>query len=94
MPKYRVLRSLEHNGRLHLPEKAADETAPEKATSAGHGGEIPVDGSGSIELAEKEAAPLLARGIVEAMTNGQIEPVSRRAKKADVVEEEAKGKKK
>ncbi len=63
MPKFKVLRPIEHNGKLHLPE---DPHAPKTATSGSHGGEIDVDSTGFIELTEKEAAP---------MDLGQIEKV-------------------
>ena len=69
MPKYQVLRPIEHNGKLFLPkvDAASDERilsgggiddALPSATSAAHGGEVPVEASGVIELAEKEALAL------------------------------------
>lgn len=56
MPKYKVLRAIEHNLKLYLPE-LADAVATTK--SAGNGSDIPVDASGSIELSEPEAAALI-----------------------------------
>ncbi len=70
MPKYRVLRPIEHNQKLYLPEMA---DALPTAKSAGHGGDIPADASGVIELSEKEAA---------ALTDGQIALEESEAKKA------------
>ena len=55
MPKFKVLRPIEHSLRLYVPE---GEDAPEKVRSAASGAEIPVDASGAIELSEEEAAPL------------------------------------
>ncbi len=56
MAKYKVLRPIEHNLRLYLPE--VPDALP-TVKSAGHGGEIPADASGTIELSEKEAAALI-----------------------------------
>ncbi len=61
MPKFKVLRPIEHNGKLHLPE---DPHAPKTATSGSHGGEIDVDSTGFIELTEAEAVR---------MTEGQVQ---------------------
>jgi hypothetical protein len=69
MPKYKVLRPIEHNLKLYLPE--GTENPPEKKPSSGHGLDIPVDASGVIDLTEADAAP---------MTHGQIEPVKTRLK--------------
>ncbi len=55
MPKYQVLRPIEHNGKLYLPK--VDDALP-KAMSSSHGGEVPVEASGAVELAEKEALAL------------------------------------
>lgn len=63
MPKYKVLRPIEHNQKLYLP---AGQEAPEKVKSFGDGQEIAVDGEGFIELSDKEAAPL---------TSGEVERV-------------------
>ncbi len=72
MPKYRVLRPIEHNGKLYLPPRPAG-SPPESggdsgvvAIGGGHGKEVPVDAGGVIELTEAEAAP---------MTEGQIEKI-------------------
>ncbi|HUI42087.1 MAG TPA: hypothetical protein VL523_08970 [Terriglobia bacterium] len=58
MPKYKVLRPIEHNQTLYLPK---DASAPSKAKSAGHGQEIQVDVSGTIEL-DSEQAQILVHG--------------------------------
>ena len=64
MPKYTVLRPIEHNGKLYLPK---DAPAPEKAKSAGNGQDLAVDVSGTIELNGLQA---------QALVNGQISTVS------------------
>lgn len=56
MPKYKVLRPIEHNQKLYLPEMP---DALPTVKSAGHGGDIPVDASGIIELSEQESAALV-----------------------------------
>ncbi|HLW80048.1 MAG TPA: hypothetical protein VKU44_10670 [Terriglobia bacterium] len=61
MPKFKVLRPIEHSQRLYVPAAAV---APEKIKSAAHGGDIEVDATGEIELTDAEAAPL-NRGQVE-----------------------------
>ncbi len=63
MSKFKVLRPIEHDGKLYLPET---ESAPGKVKSAGHGQDIPVDLGGAIELTEKQAAEL---------TLGQVEEI-------------------
>lgn len=73
MPRFKVLRPIEHSLCLYLP---ADAAVPEKAKSAAHGGDIPVDASGTIDLSDAEATVL---------TRGQVEPISPAA------EEPAKG---
>ena len=65
MPKYRVLRPIEHDQKLHVPKT---KTGPDKVKSASHGQEIPVDVSGTIELNDGQA---------QMMCDGQIEPISR-----------------
>jgi hypothetical protein len=67
MPKFRVLRPIEYDGKLYMPET---ESAPDKVKSAGHGQDIPVDSSGEIELTEKQSAEL---------TLGQIEEIKSKA---------------
>lgn len=67
MSKYNVRRPIEHNQKLYLPQTT---TGPEKVKSVGHGQEIPVDASGTIELSEREA---------QAFTGGQIEAISESA---------------
>ena len=64
MPKYKVLRPIEHNEKLYVPDSLTDVLV--KVHSSGHGREITVDKSGVIELTSAEAA---------AMTLGQIEPI-------------------
>jgi len=53
MPSYKVLRPIEHNNVLYVPSGFE---APEKLPSAAHGGLVPVNASGVIELSEREAA--------------------------------------
>src|SRR3989442_12546639 len=52
MPKYKVLRPIEHSLKLYLPEMPDALTT---VKSSGNGGDIPVDATGAIELREKEA---------------------------------------
>ena len=61
MPKYKVLKPIEHDNVLYLP---AGSDAPETVKSVGHGEDIPVDASGFIDLTPEQAAQ---------MTCGQIE---------------------
>jgi hypothetical protein len=63
MPKFKVLRPIEHSLCLYLPAGVA---ASEKSKSAAHGGDIPVNASGTIELSEDDAA---------ALTRGQVERI-------------------
>jgi len=63
MAKYKVVRPIEHNNKLYLP---AGEATTGTAKSASHGGNIPVDSSGTIELTAPEAA---------GFTNGQLAPL-------------------
>ncbi len=67
MAKYEVLRPIEHNGKLYLPK--VDDALP-TATSSSHGGEVPIDAGGFIELSEKEAALL---------DLGQIKPIEKKS---------------
>ncbi len=62
MAKYKVLKPIEHNQVLHVPQGT---TKAVKVKSAGYGGEIPVDASGTIELDATAA---------RACTAGQIAP--------------------
>lgn len=64
MPKYKVLRPIEHNQTLYLPKEVP---APSTVKSAGHGQEIQVDASGAIELDGEQA---------QALVNGQTALVS------------------
>jgi len=63
MAKFKVLRPIEYNGTVYLPEAAG---AAPIVKSAGNGQDIPVDGSGVIELNESQAAEF---------TLGQIESI-------------------
>ena len=65
MATYKVVRPIERNNKLYLPASIATSGI---AKSASHGGDIPVDDSGFIELTTQEAA---------AFTNGQIAPLGR-----------------
>jgi len=60
MAKFTVLRPIEHNQVLYAPKGGSDEA---KTKSAGHGGEISVDASGTIELDATAA---------ESFTSGQV----------------------
>lgn len=62
MAKYQVLRPIEHNEKLYLPEHSH---IPAAVKSAGNGQVISCDASGAIELNEAEAKVLL---------QGRIEP--------------------
>jgi len=64
MPKYKVLRPIEHNQKLYLPEMPDALTT---VKSSGSGGDIPVDATGAIELSEKEAS---------ALDLGQVGPIT------------------
>jgi hypothetical protein len=67
MSQYKVLRPIEHNRKLYLPET---KTGPERVKSVGDGQEIPVDASGTIDLNEKEA---------QRLKDGRIETISESA---------------
>ena len=67
MSKYAVRRPIEHNQKLYLPLTSS---GPETVKSVGHGQEIPVDTSGTIELNDKEA---------QGLTDGQIEAATESA---------------
>ncbi len=67
MPKYKVLRPIEHSLKLYLPEMPDALTT---VKSSGNGGDIPVDATGVIELSEKEAG-VLDLGQVEPLTETQ-----------------------
>jgi hypothetical protein len=74
MAKYQVLRPIEHDQKLFLPQGAP---SPAAARSVSHGHEIAVDASGVIELSEQQAAAF-ANGqvalIPEAQGRGGAEP--------------------
>jgi hypothetical protein len=59
MPTYKVLRTIEHESVIYLPEQFAA-TAPKTLSSGTHGKQLPVDVSGRIVLSEEEAARLEA----------------------------------
>jgi hypothetical protein len=63
MAKFAVLRPIEHNQVLYAPKGGTGEV---KTKSAGHGGEISVDASGTIDLDATAA---------EAFTGGQVAPL-------------------
>ena len=65
MAKYKVVRPIEHNNKLYLP---AGEATTGTAKSTSHGGDIPVDRSGTIELTAQEAAHF---------ANGQLAPLTK-----------------
>jgi len=62
MAKFTVLRPIEHNQVLYAPKGG---TGQVKTRSAGHGGEISVDASGTIELDATAA---------KSFTSGQVAP--------------------
>lgn len=71
MAKLKVLRAIEYNGKLYLPE-AGD--APKLARSAGNGGDIPVDASGGIDLTEEQAAELTLGQTAPLLESGNQQP--------------------
>jgi hypothetical protein len=71
MPIYRVLSMIEHNLIQYWPE---NEKAPAMAPSFSHGGAVPVDGSGSIELSEDEAVHLMRSKAVEPLKAAPLKP--------------------
>ncbi len=71
MPKYKVLRPIEHNQKLYLPEMP---DALPTVKSAGHGGDIAVDASGIIELSEQESAALVDGQIIPLDESGRPVP--------------------
>ena len=79
MPKFKVLRQIEHSLRLYLP---AGTPTTGKAKSVAHGGDIDVDATGEIELSESEAA---------ALNRGQIEPIRSAASAGSTAQEESDG---
>ncbi len=87
MPKYKVLRAIEHNLKLYLPELP---DAVATAKSAGNGSDIPVDASGSIELSESEAAAFI-EGQVAADDAGRPLPLQADAAGAAGKKKAAKG---
>ena len=64
MSRFKVRRPIEHNQKLYLPQTG---TGPETVKSVGHGQEIPVDTSGTIELNDNEA---------QSLRDGQIEAIT------------------
>ena len=59
MAKFAVLRPIEHNQVLYAPKGGTGEV---KTKSAGHGGEISVDASGTIDLDATAAEAFTGRG--------------------------------
>jgi hypothetical protein len=55
MAQYKVLRPIELNGTLYLPEGA---TPPQKPRSAGNGKDVAVEGGGMIQLSDAQAAEM------------------------------------
>lgn len=53
MAQYDVLRPIEYNGKLYVP---TSDDAPAVTKSAGNGGNIPVDRSGTIDLPDGAAS--------------------------------------
>ena len=66
MAKYKVLTPVEHNEVLFWPE-AAHGASSKESPSFGNGQAIPVDASGTIELSEEQAKPLLVGGAIAAI---------------------------
>ena len=65
MPKFKVLSPIEHNQVHYWPEPAVDAPVePKTAPSFGHGQPIPVNASGTIELSDEDAKPLLTGGAI------------------------------
>jgi len=65
MPKFKVLTPVEHNETHYWPEPPLGAPpAPKQAPSFGHGKPVPVDASGTIELSETDAKPLLVGGAI------------------------------
>jgi len=56
MPTYKVLRQIEHDGKIYFP--AGTEGVPKTLPSGAHGKDAPTDTSGAIELTEEQAAAL------------------------------------
>lgn len=76
MAKFVVLRPVEHNQVLYVPQGSTEAAT---ARSAGHGGEIPVEASGRIEL-DAAAAELLT-GQIAPLRDPAAETPSRRPKR-------------
>jgi hypothetical protein len=64
MAKFTVLRPIEHDQVLYAPKGATNLV---RTRSAGHGGEIPVDTSGIVDLDAAAA---------EAFSSGQVAPLA------------------
>lgn len=74
MSQYKVLRPIEHNRKLYLPET---KIGPQRVKSVGDRQEIPVNASGTIDLNEKEA---------QRLKDGQIETISESAEPSKAVQ--------
>jgi len=56
MPNYKVLRQIEHDGKIYFP--AGTEGVPKSLPSGAHGKDAPTDCSGTIALTEEQAKAL------------------------------------
>jgi hypothetical protein len=90
MAKFKVLRPIEHNLKLYLPELP---DALPTAKSAGHGGDIPLDASGTIELEELAAAALID-GQIPLDESGKPLAIEEKERKRRETEEKKSGKEK
>jgi len=77
MAKFTVLRPIEHNQVLYAPQGVTNEV---NTKSAGHGGEIRVDASGTIEL-DAAAAEAFTGGQLASLAGPSTETPARRAKR-------------
>ncbi len=71
MARYKVLRPIEHNQKLYLPEVT---DALPSVKSAGNGRDISVEASGIIELSEQEAVELVD-GQIPLGDGGKPQPI-------------------
>jgi hypothetical protein len=77
MPKFKVLRPIERDGKLYLPD---GNRVPEKAKSACNGQEAAIDASGIIELSNAQAAEMMM-GQIQAISTQQSAPSAQRARR-------------
>ncbi len=78
MSQYRVLRPIEHNQVLYVPQGATEAV---KTKSVGCGADIPVNASGTIELDPAAAKALNGGQIALIATPGADAPPEKRAKR-------------